>query len=144
MLQTDFDALSAAAAARMFSSLLWFSQCTNPVDGLSDFESRSSELLADIEAGLSKGNLDGEAGGFAWQFEHAARGAYDHDVVGVAAEQILRDLQRAFDGLPQDAATAILGWLREYGSTAHGQAWLLEQAASLLVADGIASSDAVH
>jgi len=144
MLQNDLDFLSAAAAARMFSSLLWISQAANPVEGISDFEARSRQLLADMEAGLSCAQSGMPVGVLARKFEENARGNYDHDVVGVALEQVLMDLQPAFVGLPQDASSAILRWLRESGSTEHGLAWLLEQASSLLVADAVVAPSAVH
>lgn len=144
MLQSDIDVLSAAATARVFSLLLWMSQQSDPVDELPDFERRSRDLLSDLEAVLgqvqSRPELRGEC--LARHYEALAKGRYDHDVVGTALGKALDDLDPAFAGLPQGSVSSILGWLREHGSTSHGQSWLLEQTASLLVADALPSPSA--
>ena len=136
----DLSALTAAATARLFSTLVRTAQETDPIDNLDGFGSRSRDLLADLQVCLWPGQeerpLDPDTSfPMAHRFCDRAMGEYPHDAVAIMVERGLSDLRPAFDGLGFDAAAAIGRWLEAHGKDAHTLAWLTERSIQLLVAD---------
>jgi len=138
--QNDFNALTAAATARLFANMLLVAQETSPVDRLGDFEVRGRDLLMDLKAGLDavSNETANDPYTVALCYCDVATGGYWHDPVALAVGLGLQDLTPIFDGLPKGVPEAIRDWLRDHGDHEHALAWLSEQAAALMVADAIA------
>ena len=108
------------------------------MDRQEDFDGRCRDLLTDLQSGLDAASQDaGDRHPYilALHYCDAATGSYWHDPVALAVEAGLADLAPIFDGLPQDPAEAIRGWLKAHADQPHTLAWLSEQTAALMVAD---------
>ncbi len=121
MLKEDVDTLAGRALARLFSMMVQVAQETDPVETLDAFRTRINDLVVDIPIFLDR------------KTSHQAKGAYE--AVALAVDKGLSDLEPVFDGVAESARGAMRDWWQEYGDRDHTVAWLVQQTASLLVAD---------
>ncbi|MBU2788452.1 hypothetical protein HFQ13_09630 [Acidithiobacillus sp. VAN18-1] len=129
MLKEDMDILAGRAMARLFSVMVQVAQETVPVGTTDTFRERVHDLVVDLPIFLDSAQGDPESP------VRNEQATYDRDAVALVVKRGVSDLSRAFDGSGENARDAMRTWWREYGDRDHTVAWLIQQAASFLVAD---------
>ncbi|MEY2340924.1 hypothetical protein AB4090_02305 [Acidithiobacillus sp. IBUN Pt1247-S3] len=133
MLEEDVDTLAGRALARLFSSMVQVVQETAPVETPDAFRNRIHDMVVDIPMFLET-SPDGPVSQIC---SDQTEGAYDRDAVALVVQRGLMDLTPAFEGSGESAGDAMRDWWHEYGDRDHTVAWLVQQTASILVADAI-------
>lgn len=134
----DSQALAGMVAARLFSAMVQTAMEARPVESLDAYDALNRDLLDDLQAFLlevekiPKADQDQE---FAHRYCDKAIGDYVQEPVALVIASLLPEVSQAFDGNQQRAVQALRSWLSAHGRRKHTQAWLVEQAAGILVAD---------
>lgn len=134
----DSEALAGMVAARLFSAMIQTAMDARPVESLDAYDALSRDLLDDLQAFLlEEGNLPqtDQNQVLANRYCDKAIGDYVQEPVALVIASLLQEVSQAFNGNQQRAVQALRSWLSAHGRRKHTQAWLVEQAAGILVAD---------